>query len=58
MLIIILVVFFTLSYYFKLSFIENLQNGEARVAKQSKYTAVACQAIAMISLGIFLFKAL
>lgn len=55
---IIIVLFLILSFYFQLSFMENLHNGEARIAKQSKYTAVACQAIALICLGILLFKIL
>lgn len=46
--IILSVVFLCLCFYFTLSFIESIQDGEKRVVKQSKSAAVLCFAAAFL----------
>lgn len=53
--VILILLFSILSFYFLLNFIEHLQKKDERVAKQSKFAAIACFGIAMIAIVGFCY---
>lgn len=47
--VIISIVLFIFSFYFVLTFIENLHKGDERITKQSKFAAIICLSTALFT---------
>lgn len=49
------IVFYMLTFYFVLSFIESIHKDDQRVVKQSKIAAMVCLALAMLLPALYSF---